>query len=143
MTAEAPERAGRNRPTTRAGRQALTEAAAAAAVERSRALIYLQEGGIDLETLLAMANDNDPAALRKIKLSQVLDALPGITSAKRDRVLRRLGERFKISGRASNLTIDWLINRRSDGRRIEAFVHAIADHDFGSGHTIWTVRKPA
>lgn len=131
----------RNRPSTRAGRLALTEAAAQARIERSKVLILLHEGGINLETLLAMARDHDPASMRRIKLYEILEALPGITSAKRDQVLHRIGTMFEVRGRAANLTLDWLLNRRSDGRRIEAFVNAIADHDFGPGQTIWNITR--
>lgn len=98
------------------------EALSAARRTRAEYLIALTEGLIDISDLLAFAVTEDGAPLRRISLRQLLLSQPGWGERRTARVLSALSDRLGTAERPKDMTIAWLIDPRSGGRRYLAWL---------------------
>lgn len=70
-------------------------------------------------------------ALRRITLRSLLSAQPGVGRVATERVLSRLRSTLDVDQR---LTIDWLIDPRSEGKRLLAWIDTTTPRD----HAPWS-----
>ena len=106
---------------------ALTEAR----VMRGEWLQLLASGSVTVTDLLVAAADGEGSPLRRLRLEQVLAAQEewSIERARTvvDMTVRDSGNRSKPKGPP---TVGWLLDPRSDGRRVSAFAAAMASLEF-------------
>ncbi|MGO1851816.1 MAG: hypothetical protein ACTH0V_00220 [Microbacteriaceae bacterium] len=119
--------------TGRESRPALTEANAAAAHARevrARALVDIDQGALTIEKLLDRARTPDGAVYQRVTLTQLLRAAGHSEGSVRrvlEHTLRTLGDNPGTPRRS--LTVSWLLDGRSRGRRIAALQDALAPRD--------------
>src|SRR5690606_5935975 len=104
-----------------------------ALAERSAALVAVGTGRASIWRVLRAARVNQP--LMRIRLRQLLLAQEGWTPARANAVLRRTirtaagteAEREALTAKMSRLTVSWLLDQRSRGRRLLAFLDALPE----------------
>lgn len=108
-------------------------ARAQALATRSAALLDVGAGRATIWSVLRAARTNQP--LMRIRLRQLLLAQEGWTPKRTNDVLRRTirtaasteAEREALVAEMKQLTVAWLLDQRSRGRRLLAFLDALAD----------------
>ena len=105
----------------------LSQARAAAQRARAEWLFALEVRVLGVDELVAAAGADPRSPLRRIKLFQLLASLPGSTPSRACGVLaafrRTAGVPRALPDR--ELTVGWLVDRRSNPRRITALVDAL------------------
>lgn len=93
---------------------------------RSEWIASLYSGVLSVPDLLQAAAGRGPdaAALRRISLRRLLTAQPDWGSARATRVLDHLSGLFGVP-EERRLNVAWLIDARTDGRRLHAFADAL------------------
>ena len=109
----------------------LNQARAAARRARADWLLALETGVLGVDELVAAAGADPRSPLRRIKLFQLLASLPGSTPSRACGVLaafRRIaGVPRALPDR--ELTVGWLVDGRSNPRRVTALVDALNASD--------------
>jgi hypothetical protein len=105
----------------------LNQARAAARRARADWLLALDARVLGVDELVAAASADPQSPLRRIKLFQMIASLPGSTPS---RARDMLAAFRPIAGVARSLpdrelTVGWLVDRRSNPRRITALVDAL------------------
>lgn len=109
----------------------LNQAVAAARQARADWLLALEARVLGVDELVATAGSDPRSPLRRIKLFQVLASLPGSTPSRARGVMaafRRIaGVPRALPDR--ELTVGWLVDGRSNPRRMTALVDALNASD--------------
>lgn len=107
---------------------ALTQARRKADRTRNEWLVSIDAGVVTVPDLLRAATTESGRALRKLGLRQVLESQPGFSRAQAERVLDHtrtlLGAEPDL-----RLTVAWLIDPRTGGRRLQAWADALQQRD--------------
>lgn len=83
------------------------------------------------EALTSVGEDPDATALRKVSLEQILMARPGASSASSTRVVEQVMRTLSLpsgSMRVRDVTIGYVLDSRSAGRRLLAVLDAFLSH---------------
>jgi hypothetical protein len=105
----------------------LNQARAAARRARADWLLALESGVLGVDELVAAASADPQSPLRRIRLFQMIASLP-MASPSRARDMLAAFRRMAVMPRAlpdRELTVGWLVDRRSNPRRITALVDAL------------------
>ncbi|KQP63014.1 hypothetical protein [Nocardioides sp. Leaf285] len=94
----------------------------AARLQRSEYLISLAEGLLTPLDLITAACEPSGRPLRRITLRQLVLAQPRVGKTRADAYLAALAERLSISENLASRNVAWLIDPRSGGRRIQAWL---------------------
>lgn len=105
-------------PPIENARQALS----AARLMRSEYLIALVEGLVTVEDVIEAAMADSGKPLRRISLRQLLLSQPGWGERRTNRLLSVLADRLGAAERPKDMTVAWLIDPRSGGRRYLAWL---------------------
>lgn len=101
---------------------------------RLDAIMSLEAGVFELEDLFDSATTPDGRALARLRLRRVLEALPEWTPSDATSVLDNMLCSLGIDPRDidyANLTIRWLLDKRTGGNRWRAFWAAKTTHELG------------
>lgn len=116
----------------------LLAAKRAADLCRAEWLMMVTTGMILATDLFDEAVNEESRPLRRLRVNQVLAAQDGWTIQRANRVLTRMAQTVKMPSPASKVTVGWLTDARSRGRRLRALDEFMADHTLGDGQTPWT-----
>lgn len=101
-------------------------------------LIGLHNGHLELDDLLTFACTDEGRPLRRLRVAQVLASQPEWTMGKAAAAVERIRRTAPYRGKAKDVTVGWLIDGRSDGRRIAALSESLVTRQLPPGTTPWT-----
>lgn len=105
----------------------MAEARREASLARSRALLSVSRGEATLQETIQRAARPGEGALLRIRLAQLLMSLPDMGRRRSHQLLHRMLHVLEDDPgqQVASLTISWLLNPHSGGRRWEAWVDVV------------------
>lgn len=110
----------------------VSEALRLANQARGEWMLSVAEGLMSVDDLIAVACNDDGRPLRKLRLEQVIAAQPDVSLAEAKRQVASIS---RISGYKDDkpMLVGWLIDARSQGTRIDAWVDASTPREIWTG----------